>query len=119
MHIRRSSRWLVIGLPFCGAAAFAVLLAAQSADAPGDPLIAGFKSSYPASVSDAVELVTGKSGTMRYDMARMTGSNVVGRAVTALARPAPADQATPTLSTKHSVEMIDEAKPGDVGVIVM
>ena len=119
MHIRRSSRWLVIGLPFCGAAAFAVLLAAQSADAPGDPLIAGFKSSYPASVSDAVELVTGKNGTMRYDMARMTGSNVVGRAVTALARPAPADQATPTLSTKHSVEMIDEAKPGDVGVIVM
>ena len=44
----------MIGLPFCGAAAFAVLLAAQSADAPGDPLIAGFKSSYPASVSDAV-----------------------------------------------------------------
>jgi regulator of RNase E activity RraA len=30
-----------------------------------------------------------------------------------------ADQATPTLATKHSVEMIDEAKPGEVGIIVM
>ena len=28
-------------------------------------------------------------------------------------------QATPGLATKHSVEMIDEAKPGEVGVIVM
>ena len=87
--------------------------------APGDPLVAGFKSTYPASVSDAVELVTGKNGTMRYDMKLMTGANLVGRAVTALARPAPADQATPALATKHSVEMIDEAKPGEVGVIVM
>ena len=71
MHSRRSLRLLVIGLSFCGA--FAVLLAAQSADAPGDALIAGFKSTYPASVSDAVELVTGKNGTMRYDMKLMTG----------------------------------------------
>ena len=100
MHIRRSFRLLGIGLPFCGAAAFAVLLAAQTPDTPGDPLIAGFKSTYPASVSDAVELVTGKNGTMRYDMKLMTGANVVSRAVTALARPAPADQATPALSTK-------------------
>ena len=101
MLTRRSFRLLVIGLPFC-AAAFAVLVAAQIPDAPGDPLIAGFKSTYPASVSDAVELVTGKNGTMRYDMKLMTGANLVGRAVTALARPAPADQATPALSTKHS-----------------
>ena len=38
---------------------------------------------------------------------------------TSLARQAPADQATATLAVKHSVEIIDEAKPGDVGVIVM
>ena len=56
---------------------------------------------------------------MRYDMKLMAGTNLVGRAVTSLARPAPADQATPTLAVKHSVEIIDEAKPGDVGVIVM
>src|SRR3954471_10249462 len=119
MHTRRSFRLLVIAVPLCSAAAAAVLLAAQGTDSPGDPLVAGFKSTYPASVSDAVELVTGKNGTMRYDMKLMTGANMVGRAVTSLARPAPADQATTGLATKHSVEMIDEARPGDVGVIVM
>ena len=119
MQIRRSSRSLVITLPLVGVAAFVALGATQSPEAPGDPLIAGFKSTYPASVSDAVELVTGKNGTMRYDMKLMTGANLVGRAVTALARPAAAAEATPALSTRHSVEMIDEAKPGEVGVIVM
>jgi regulator of RNase E activity RraA len=119
MPPRRLSRSLVIALPLAAAALFVVLVAAQTPDAPGDPLIAGFKSTYPASVSDAVELVTGKNGTMRYDMKLMAGTNMVGRAVTALARPAAPEQATPTLAVKHSVEIIDEAKPGDVGVIVM
>ena len=73
MHTRSSSRWFVIGLTFVGAATFVVLLAAQTPAAPGDPLIAGFKSTYPASVSDAVELVTGKNGTMLHDMKLMTG----------------------------------------------
>ena len=86
---------------------------------PDDPLIAGFKKTYPASVSDAVELVTGASGTMRHDMKLVTGQAMVGRAVTSLVKPAPPDQATPALSTKHSVEMIDNAQPGEVGVIVM
>src|SRR5262245_15056531 len=86
---------------------------------PDDPLIAGYKATYPASVSDAVELVTGKSGTMRHDMKLVTGKAMVGRAATSLAKPAPPESATPALSTKHSVEMIDEAKPGEVGVIVM
>jgi len=86
---------------------------------PDDPLIAGFRATYPASVSDAVEIVTGKSGTMWHDMKLVTGKPMVGRAVTSLARPAPPEAATPALSTKHSVEMIDEAKPGEVGVIVM
>ena len=117
MDIRSSSRLRV--LPLLGAAAFAAIAAAQNPQAPGDPLVAGFKSTYAASVSDAVELVTGKNGTMRSDMKLMTGTNLVGRAVTSLARPAPAEQATPTLAVKHSVEIIDEAKPGEVGVIVM
>ena len=119
MHTRVIFRRLAIALPLGAAATVAVLLAAQGVDTPGDPLVAGFKSTYPASVSDAVELVTGKNGTMRYDMKLMTGANMVGRAVTALARPASAEQAATALATKHSVEMIDEAKPGDVGVIVM
>src|SRR5918995_4353735 len=93
--------------------------AAQDTTSPGDALIAGFKGTYAASVSDAGELVTGKNGTMRHDMKLMTGTNLAGRAVTPLARPAPAAQATPALSVRHSVEIIDEAKPGDVGIIVM
>jgi len=34
-------------------------------------------------------------------------------------KPATPEMSTPALSTKHSVEMIDGAKPGEVGVIVM
>src|SRR5688572_27414296 len=118
MNIRRSSRSLLIALPLVGAATLGVRGVSQEPSS-GDPLIAGFKSTYPASVSDAVELVTGKNGTMRYDMKLMAGTNLVGRAVTALAKPAPPERATPTLAVKHSVEIIDEAKPGEVGVIVM
>lgn len=86
---------------------------------PDEPIIAAYKKTYPASVSDAVELVTGKNGTMWHDMKLVVGKPIVGRAVTSLVRPAPPEQATPALSTKHSVEMIDNAKPGEVGVIVM
>jgi regulator of RNase E activity RraA len=122
MNLRRLPRALVLGLPLAGAATCAVIVGAQTAStpaSPGDPLIAGFKGTYAASVSDAVEIVTGKNGTMRYDMKLMAGTNLVGRAVTSLAKPVPAAQATPALAVKHSVEIIDEAKPGDVGVIVM
>ena len=56
---------------------------------------------------------------MRHDMKLVTGKAMVGRAVTSLARPAPPEAATPALATKHSVEMIDAAQPGEVGVIVM
>jgi 4-hydroxy-4-methyl-2-oxoglutarate aldolase len=118
MTIRRSFR-LLAALASVSTAAFVALGAAQTPASPGDPLIAGFKSTYAASVSDAVELVTGRSGTMLYDMKLMTGANMVGRAVTALARPASPADASPALSTRHSVEMIDEARPGEVGVIVM
>jgi regulator of RNase E activity RraA len=101
-------------------AAIATAAAEQRAAAVLDePLIAGFKATYPASVSDAVELVTGQSGSMRHDMKLVTGKAMVGRAVTSLAKPAPPEAATPALATKHSVEMIDAAKPGEVGVIVM
>jgi 4-hydroxy-4-methyl-2-oxoglutarate aldolase len=98
-----------------------VTAAAESMTAavPDDPLVAGFKQTYPASVSDAVELVTGQSGTMRHDMKLVTGKAMVGRAVTSFARPAPPEAATPALATKHSVEMIDAARPGEIGVIVM
>jgi 4-hydroxy-4-methyl-2-oxoglutarate aldolase len=106
----------VIAVP---AAILTAAVGRGTAAPPDDPLVAGFKQTYPASVSDAVELVTGKSGTMRHDMKLVTGQAMVGRAVTALARPAAPSAATPALATRHSVEMIDAAKPGEVGVIVM
>jgi 4-hydroxy-4-methyl-2-oxoglutarate aldolase len=84
-----------------------------------EPIITGFKKTYAASVSDAVELVTGKRGFMSHDMRPVVVGSLVGRAVTSLVKPAAPENATPALSTKHSVEMIDNAKPGEVGVIVM
>ena len=69
-------------------------------------------------MSDAVEIVTGKNGTMRYDMKLMAGTpgrprrHVAGEA--GAGRPGHADA-----GVKHSVEIIDQAKPGEVGVIVM
>lgn len=122
-NMARSTRWIIAGLALVAAGAGGMVVGAAqapaAAQAEGDPLIAGFKSTYPASVSDAVEIVTGKNGTMRYDMKLMTGSNLVGRAVTALARPATPAESTAAVATKHSGEMIDQAKPGEVGVIVM
>ncbi len=100
-------------------ALYALATQKKPAAPPDEPLIAAFKKSYPASVSDAVELVTGKNGSMTHDMKLVNGTPIVGRAVTSLVKPAAPEQATPALSTKHSVEMIDNAKPGEVGIIVM
>ncbi|HWL62248.1 MAG TPA: hypothetical protein VNQ32_05610 [Steroidobacteraceae bacterium] len=119
MTIRRPSLLVGFGAGLVVALAGVMVVKGAAPAATGDPLIAGFKSTYPASVSDAVEIVTGKNGTMQYDMKLMAGTNLVGRAVTALARAVPPEQATAALATKHSGEMIDEARPGEVGVIVM
>ncbi|MFN0123273.1 MAG: RraA family protein [Blastocatellia bacterium] len=113
-------RLSLLSVPFIALITVLGIAAAQKKSAPPDePIIAAFKKTYPASVSDAVELVTGRNGTMLHDMKPFTGKTIVGRAVTSLVRPTTPDKATPALSTKHSVEMIDNANPGEVGVIVM
>jgi regulator of RNase E activity RraA len=89
------------------------------AAAPADPLIAGFAKVSPANVSDAVDQIVGRRGFLAHDVRPYIAGAFVGRAATALVKPAPADQATPALAAKHSVEMIDAAQTGDVGVIVM
>jgi regulator of RNase E activity RraA len=109
---------MIIGVVFL----VALVYASQQKPATGlveEPVITGFKKTYAASVSDAVELVTGKRGFMSHDMRPVVHGSLVGRAVTSLVKPASPENSTPTLSTKHSVEMIDNAKPGEVGVIVM
>lgn len=89
-----------------------------------DPVVAGFQKTTVASVADAMDQVTGKRGFMSHEMRpRTMGPGVpakfAGRAVTALMREASAEAATPQLSAKHSVEMIDNARPGEVGLIVI
>ena len=92
---------------------------APAAVVPVDPLIAGFSKATVASVSDAVDQIVGKRGYLTHEMRPFVAGAFVGRAATALVKPATPEQATPALSVKHSVEMIDAANPGDVGVIVM
>jgi regulator of RNase E activity RraA len=93
--------------------------AAPAVAVPADPLLAGFARSTVASVSDAVDQVVGKRGFLAHDMRPYVTGAFVGRAATALVKAATPEQATPALAVKHSVEMIDSASPGDVGVIVM
>ena len=84
-----------------------------------DPTVEGFKRATVASVADAVDQITGQRGFLSHEMRPFVGGRFVGRARTALVRPATPEQSVPALSTKHSVEMIEDAKPGEVGVIVM
>ena len=99
-----------------------VALGFQVAPKPATPesaLIEGFKQTTVASVADAVDQVAGKRGYMSHDMQPRISGAFVGRAVTALLKPAPPEKATAQLSARHSIEMIDNAKPGEVGVIVI
>ncbi len=84
-----------------------------------DPLITGFKKTSVASVSDAMDQVLGQRGFLSHKIRPVVAGVVVGRAITALSKPAKAEEATPALSTRHLTAMIDESKPGEVGVIVM
>jgi len=93
--------------------------AAQKSAAPADPLIAGFQKTTVASVADAVDQIVGKRGFMSHDMQPRIAGAFVARAVTALLKAAPPEKATAQLSARHSIEMIDNARPGEVGVIVM
>lgn len=84
-----------------------------------DPLVAGFRGVTVASVSDAVDQVAGRRGFLEHDVRPVVEGVVVGRARTALVRPSLPENATPVLATQHSIEMIDTAEAGEVGVIVM
>jgi len=83
-----------------------------------DPLIAGFQKTTVASVSDAMDQVVKRSGVMSFDMRPYVGKAFVGRAATALVKPAKSGESSSSTAIAHSVDMIDQAKPGEVGVIV-
>ncbi len=90
----------------------------RGAATPSDPLVEGFRKIPTASVADAVDQVAGRRGFMSHDMRPQSPGRFVGRAVTALSRPAPPEKAGAKVSVKHATEMIDNARPGEVGVIV-
>jgi 4-hydroxy-4-methyl-2-oxoglutarate aldolase len=98
-----------------------LLVGFQQASKPkyADPLLNGFASSTVASVADAVDQITGQRGYMSHDMRPRVGMAFVGRATTAILKQATPEQSTAALSAKDSVAMIDAAKPGEVGIIVV
>jgi regulator of RNase E activity RraA len=87
--------------------------------ASADPLLERFRTVGVASLSDAVDAVVGEPGCMGGGMRLMAGGPCVGRAATALLKPAPRAVATREASLRDSVGMIDEALPGEIGVIVL
>jgi regulator of RNase E activity RraA len=92
------------------------LFAGQS-DLSLSQLVAGFKKTTVASVSDAVDQVTGQRGFMYHDMRPLAKAKVVGPAVTAQIRPS--IKATGPSGPNHMLLAIDEAAPGSVVVIVV
>lgn len=86
---------------------------------PSDALLVQFHATSVASLSDAVDAVVGRPGCMVGGMRPMVGGAFVGRAATALLKPAPREAATREASLRDSVGMIDESLPGEVGIIVL
>jgi regulator of RNase E activity RraA len=113
------TRYFLIVAVLVFAVSIVVAVSRGSQQVAADPIIEGFQKSTVASVADAVDQVVGERGFLSHDMRPMIPGKFVGRARTALVRPAPPEKATPALAVKHSVEMIEGSKPGAVGVIVM
>jgi len=93
------------------------LVTAGESDLPLGKLIEGFKKATVASVSDAVDQVTGQRGFMYHDMRPLFRARMVGPAVTALIRPS--IKPGGPIGSNHSLLAIDEAEPGSVVVIVV
>ncbi|HXE79631.1 MAG TPA: RraA family protein [Vicinamibacterales bacterium] len=119
MSTRRNVGVVIVMLLALGVPVSVRQAVAPATETARDPLIAGFEQTTVASVSDAVDQVVGRRGYLSHDVRPFVPGRFVGRAATALVRPAPPEKATPALAVKHPVEMIDSANPGDVGVIVM
>jgi regulator of RNase E activity RraA len=117
MWSSRKILWVIC--PVAVAAAGLAIVGSSASAKSEDPLIAAYEKATIASVADAVDQIVGERGFMNHDMRPRVPGKFAGRAATALLKPASKEQASPKLSAKHSVEMIDNARPGEVGVIVI
>lgn len=79
-----------------------------------DPLIRAFSQLTCASVSDAVDRVTGNRGFMSHDIRPLFPTKMCGYAVTVLAEPS-----TKSEPPAMALELVDTEPPGRVLVIVM
>jgi regulator of RNase E activity RraA len=91
----------------------------QSNKVSSDITVEGFKHVALASVSDAVDQIVGKRGFMNYDMRPIVGKSFVGRARTAVFRPAEKVPQGTELTLKDGTGMIDIAQEGEVGIIIV
>lgn len=87
--------------------------------AHSDPSLARFANVSVASLSDAIDSVTGQSGCMMGGIRPLVRGLMIGRAATALLKPAAPELATREASLRDSVGMIDSSEAGSVGIIVM
>lgn len=101
--------------------AIVLALAAQTAFAAMTPeeIVAALRSpeNSTGNIADAVETVTGARGWMNPDVKPLYDTKIVGRAATALMRPALANDKRKY--PPHHLEILDEAAPGSVLIYVM
>ncbi|UCH47314.1 MAG: RraA family protein [Betaproteobacteria bacterium] len=98
-------------LVLCSKFAFAQLTPDQIVDALRKP------ENSTGNIADAVEAVTGGRGWMNSDMKPLYDTKIVGRAATALMRPALTNDKRKY--PPHHLQILDEAAPGSVLIYVM
>jgi regulator of RNase E activity RraA len=115
----KKGKKFIFGIVITTIISFSGCTAMQSKNTSNDDLVEGFKHVALASVSDAVDQICGQRGFMNYDMRPLVGEGFVGRARTALFRPADKLPAGTALNLNNGTQMIDSAKDGEVGIIVV
>jgi 4-hydroxy-4-methyl-2-oxoglutarate aldolase len=86
---------------------------------PDDPVIEGLSKLAVASISDAVDEITGQRGFMMPDLRPiLSDKKIIGRAVTVRLREA-MEVLEDRSAVSHTVQVIDQADPGSIIVVVV
>ncbi len=114
-----AKRTFVYGIVIASFIFFSGCSMMQNKNTSDDKIVEGFKHVALASVSDAVDQICGQRGFMEHDMHSLVGTSFVGRARTALFTPKDKLPAGSALNLNNGTQMIDNAKEGEVGIIVV